>query len=218
MPLSALPITFAPFKRRKNFTDLTGKQFREWTVDSFHGRSTKGKYYYWCVCSCGNKDSIRSDYLTDGISTSCGCVKNYPVHGDCSSGRTPEYRTWCSMKSRCLLTSNSRFSDYGGRGIKVCPEWIENYTQFLSDVGRRPTPQHTIHRIDNDGNYEPRNVRWATKVEQQNFRRNSVRLSFNGREQGVSEWSRELGISRHTIHNRLQRGLSIERVLATFQA
>jgi hypothetical protein len=214
MPLQALPVIFAPFKRRVNFTDLTGKRFQKWLVESFHGRSTKGKYYYWCSCACGTRESVRSDYLTSGISTSCGCSRNYPVHGDCIPGRTPEYRAWCSMKSRCLDEGNKSYKNYGGRGIKICPEWIESYEAFLRDVGRRPSPCLSIHRANNDGNYEPGNVVWASPTIQANHRRSSVFLTFQGKTQSVAQWAREIGINRHTLHSRLNRGSTVEAALS----
>lgn len=80
---------------------------------------------------------------------------------------TPEYRTWTHMKVRCYNKNYESFSNYGGRGIKVCDEWLNDFVAFFNHVGKKPSPQHTLDRIDNDGNYEPGNVRWATKSEQQ---------------------------------------------------
>lgn len=214
MPKPAEPVTFVPWKPRKNFINLSGQTFREWLVVSFEGRSSKGKYYYSCRCSCGKMEIVRSDYLTDGISTSCGCVRNYPVHGDCIPGRTPEYRAWCSMKSRCLDEGNESYKNYGGRGIKICPEWIESYPAFLRDVGRRPNPRLSIHRANNDGNYEPGNVVWAGSVVQANHRRSSVFLTFKGRTLSIAQWAREKGVNRHTLHSWLNRGLTVEAALS----
>ena len=83
-----------------------------------------------------------------------------------NASNTPEYRTWAGMKNRCLNPNNPRYKSYGGRGISVCSEWIESFSAFLSHVGLKPSPLHSIDRINNDGNYEPGNVRWATAKEQ----------------------------------------------------
>lgn len=125
-----------------------------------------------------------------------------------------EYRAWTDMKTRCY---NSRFKDYklyGGRGIKVCIEWLHSFVRFYSDMGPKPTPAHSLDRWPNqDGNYEPANCRWATPQEQaRNFKRNR-KITHSGKTQTLGEWASETGIKREVIADRLNRGWPEEQAL-----
>lgn len=136
------------------------------------------------------------------------------VHGESGwFGSTTEYRIWCSMIHRCENPKNKRFSRYGGRGISVCEAWRESYQTFLRDVGRRPTDEHTLDRIDNDGNYEPGNVRWATRLEQQNNRSDVRRMTLGGETLPLEAWAARLGVSSSTLWSRIYRGWSDEKTL-----
>jgi len=127
--------------------------------------------------------------------------------------RPPEYWVWKAMKDRCLRSTHKSFPNYGGRGISVCKTWLESFPQFLADMGQRPSPEHSIEREDNDGNYEPGNCVWALQSKQINNRRTTVRLTFRGETKSVSEWALELGFSLRLLQCRLQRGWSIDRTL-----
>lgn len=139
-------------------------------------------------------------------------------HGDARQGvnRAPEYRTWSMIKNRCLNEKTPDYQDYGGRGISIHPRWL-SYETFLLDVGRRPTSGMTIDRFpNNDGNYEPGNVRWASAKDQARNRRSSRILTFRGKSATEAEWVEILGINQGTLSSRINRyGWSIERALST---
>lgn len=128
-------------------------------------------------------------------------------HGDSTrTYRAPEYAAWRSMKSRCCDPRSKSYYQYGGRGITICEQWRKSYKQFLADVGRRPSPLHSLDRYpDNNGNYEPGNVRWATPEEQMRNTRWNRYLTINGETRCVSEWSVISGVAVHTIYSRLNK-------------
>lgn len=126
------------------------------------------------------------------------------------------YNAWYDMVHRCDDPQHPAYKDYGGRGIKVCPQWRSNFEQFCKDVGPRPSTQHSIERIDNQRGYGPRNVRWATKSEQANNRRSNCLLTYQGRTQTAVQWARELfPHNPHRIQTRLCKGWPVERALTT---
>ncbi len=128
---------------------------------------------------------------------------------------TLEYAAWRAMRSRCTDPRNKRFYGYGGRGIRVCPEWDVSFVAFISDMGRRPSSQHSLDRIDNDGNYEPGNCRWATRKEQDANRGNLTLMTWNGETKSVTAWAEVTGLPKHTIYVRVWRGWPADRALST---
>ena len=127
---------------------------------------------------------------------------------------TPEYAAWRSMKRRCYAPNCSQYHNYGGRGIEVCPEWKDSFIQFREDMGLKPSPKHSLDRIDTDGNYSPDNCRWATAQEQMANVRYNRKLTFQGRTLCLAEWSREVGIKDATIRKRLDiHGYTVEEAL-----
>lgn len=152
--------------------DLTGKRFGRWTVLKRDENKTTRDSYWLCQCSCGTTRSVVRQYLQDGTSQSCGCLRAELLtsHG---MYKSPEYTAWYSLIQRCTNQNNPRYPSYGGRGIEVCERWQNSFIDFYDDMGPRPSKNHSIDRINNDGNYEPSNCRWTTRKVQQNNRRNS---------------------------------------------
>jgi hypothetical protein len=147
--------------------DITGQKFGRLLVLSYAGTRQK-KTHWLCRCECGTEKIIGTKYLRRGTTVSCGCHRKElrRKHDEGRRPWTPEYRAWCDLRFRCNNPKYKQYKDYGGRGISVCERW-DNYENFLADMGRRPSPKHSIDRWPNpDGNYEPSNCRWATRLEQ----------------------------------------------------
>lgn len=157
-----------------------GEQYGRLTVlEQALGRTDKsGNRYYLCECACGNHTTVRGRNLRNGNTKSCGCLKAETAAQNSKVGarrggasRHPLYGCWRAMLHRCDVPANPAYPRYGGRGITVCPKWREDPFAFYAHMGPRPAG-HSLDRIDNDGNYEPGNVRWATRTEQQYNRAN----------------------------------------------
>lgn len=120
--------------------------------------------------------------------------------------KTPTYKVWESLLSRCYNPNNSRYHRYGGRGIGVCDEWRHSFETFLIDMGKSPDGMQ-LDRMDNDQGYSKSNCRWATRTEQQNNTRRNRHITAFGKTQTISQWSREIGVSRFAIRDRLDKGM-----------
>jgi hypothetical protein len=152
--------------------DLTGRKFGRWAViERAHTRLGKVRWLCRCECDRGSQWTVSATSLLRGTSRSCGCLRRRPAwnrsHGESGhSFYSVEYNAWIAMKQRCFNSNYVAYARYGGRGIKVCDRWLDSFEAFLADMGRRPSDRRSLDRIDNSGDYEPANCRWATPVQQ----------------------------------------------------
>lgn len=206
--------------------DLTGHTYGRWTVIGPHHT----KPGYWAVrCICGNAGRVSRIELRCGGSKSCGCLRRdhaatLSAHHPAISTNTVDrrrsdpslnkvYRAWCSIKRRCLNPNSVEYHHYGGRGIKVCHNWCHSFYSFLYDMGRPPSPQHTIDRIDNDKGYSPTNCRWATPAQQGTNRRNTRFLTIGEATKPLSVWAHDAGLPTSVVNNRRLRGWEPDTLL-----
>lgn len=196
-----------------------GDKFGRLTVIGFCGvQMVSGKHnrVWKCKCECGNIVDVIGSKLSGGQKRSCGCLmiehlKESPkTHG---KSHSKEFNAWQRMKQRCYTKGCDSYKFYGARGIKVCDRWLHSFENFLADMGEAPKG-YSIDRIDPDGDYCPENCRWASIREQQNNKRNTFFITFNGITKPLSYWSETLGIKPNTIHARIRYlHWSIEKAL-----
>lgn len=179
--------------------------------------------HFECLCDCGKTIEVSLNSFRSGNSTSCGCynkqriVEQFTTHGEGSkkNGLTAEYRTWTEIKKRCNSNTRADRQYYSKKGISVCPEWENSYEAFLADMGRKPSPKHTLDRIDNSKGYFRENCRWATMAMQTINKTNNRVLSYRGVSKTMREWATDLQVNYFTLRTRLHDGWSIERAFET---
>lgn len=200
------------------------------TVLSAHKTELRGgriRHFYKCYCTCGViQQSVEHYQLKLKKVVSCGCFMRevcrklgllMATHGEGRHGHcTTEYRIWTGIKARCFNPNDKAYKWYGGRGITMCDRWNKSFEDFLKDIGRRPSALYSLDRYpNNDGNYEPGNVRWATDGEQIRNSRVAHNICFNGQTKCIAEWASSVNISHGALYQRISSGWNIEKALNT---
>lgn len=204
-------------------SQLIGLRYGRLLVLSRAGFNAYGTIRWKCICDCGAEKIVETGGLSTGSVRSCGCLRRdataqrFTKHG-ATKGRkwSPEFSAWQGMLGRCSDHSKN-FLWYGARGISVCPRWQESFENFLADMGERPSSRHSLDRINNDGNYEPSNCRWATTVEQGNNRGNNHYLTYKGVEMTLTQAIRSAGniVDGPTCRYRIRRGWPVDAAVET---
>ena len=198
-----------------NFKNLTGKKFGRLTVIGVSRKVESGnreRYYWRCKCDCGNEKEVRTDCLTSGLVKACGCLKkdqdkiNLTKYHKHKLSHTKLWDTYYGMKSRCYDKTDKRYSDYGGRGIEICPEWLENFENFVSwSLENGFDDNLQIDRIDNDSGYSPQNCRWISIKENCRNRRSNVMIEYQGKMITLVELSEILNIPYKTAYSKYRK-------------
>ena len=196
------------------FIDLAGMKFNRWTVIEKVGKEAQG-IVWMCRCDCGTEKTVSGGNLRSGLSKSCGCwnleqVRSAKKHG---MSKSPEFKVWKLMRNRCNNTDSPDYPRWGGRGIRVCPRWDASFSDFYADMGPRPDGT-SIERMDNNGNYDPGNCKWATDEEQAHNKRNNRVLVGMGKTQLLCDWAKETGISASLLHYHLKQGKTMDEIIA----
>jgi hypothetical protein len=198
------------------YKDITGLRFGRLTAVRPHSRNQYKRWDWEYRCDCGGSIVRDGGSVTSGNVRSCGCLRREVASAKAATHRrtgTPIHRTWAHMLRRCRSPDEAMWHRYGGRGIKVCERW-NSFENFLADVGERPSQEYSLDRINNDGNYEPGNVRWATALTQQNNKERNRKVEYKGRLVGLTELAALTGIALNTLDTRWCRGWRGERLYA----
>lgn len=193
--------------------DETGNVYTKLTVIEFAGNTKSGDSRWKCLCECGNTTVVARGDLCKRSIKSCGCHR--ASSGGACSGRkkSPEYTSWQEMKRRCYNPKAPYYEIYGGRGITVCQRWLDAFVNFIEDMGTKPFPEATIHRIDGDTGYEKDNCKWASKEEQGLHTSKTIKILHNGELTSMRGLARKLGIVHRTISRRLEQGWTMESII-----
>lgn len=183
-------------------------------------QNIKHKRVFWlCKCDCGNETVVASHNLQSGTTKSCGCWHDESariIHTKHSKINTRLYGIWLCMKNRCYHKSHKEYNHYGGKGITICDEWLNDFETFYNWANENGYNDNlTIDRIDNNKGYSPDNCRWATRTEQTRNRTNTIFLTYNGTTLPMAEWCEKTGLSYSAVRLRLERGWDVEKTLTT---
>ncbi len=199
--------------QKRDYPSYTGKRFERLLILGMSHQGTCGAFFAKTLCDCGTKKSIRYGDMIKGSTKSCGCLqKEKPSRLSHNETGTRLYSIWHLMKGRCSCKSYSHYESYGGRGIKVCAEWMD-YEPFRDWALRAGYEKNlTIDRINNDGNYEPGNCRWVDWYCQANNTRKNIYIEHEGKVMTPAQWAREKGLHPQTVYSRIQKGLSVDEL------
>ena len=195
--------------------NLSGQRFERWLVISEAGADKFRNILWLCRCNCGNERIVAGSSLRSGHTKSCGCLARevaremLTTHG---VSRTVEYSAWNDARYRCTNPKNDSWARYGGRGIQFK---LPDFQEFFEHIGPRPSPKHSLDRIDNKGHYAIGNIRWGTKKIQDRNRRSNRWLFYMGETLCVTDWTEKLGFKEGVVLSRLNRGWTVERALGT---
>lgn len=201
----------------KERIDLIGKHFGKLLVLEKLKRQNDSHPYYKCVCECGNTTIVRSNALTCGNTKTCGCSRHESKNTTHQMSKTRIYKIWTGMKQRCYNRKSKAYDRYGGRGICMCKEWVNDFEPFFKwSLNNGYSKCLSIDRIDVDGNYEPSNCRWASDKQQSDNKRCNINITMNGKTQDLQQWCDEYGINRSTVNTRVRiMGWSYEKSITT---
>ena len=198
------------------FKDMTGNKYGRLTAIKRVHKDGFNRVCWLSKCDCGNELIVTSDNLRNGHTKSCGCLKEetsrklLTTHG---LSETRMYKIYKDMKTRTTNKNCPEYKNYGGRGIKICDEWLSDFRKFYYwSINNGYKDELTIDRIDVNGNYEPSNCRWTTQKVQQNNRTNNHNITYNGETHTMKQWAERLGIKYKTLERRINAyHLTIEK-------
>lgn len=203
----------------RNSTEQVGKRFGRLQVVAWGGHKIRGSLLLTCFCDCGTWKHVKELDLLSGHSRSCGCLHHEQI-GDMMRTHglsiSKEHAAWRSMKERCHNPRYIGFKNYGGRGIKICDRWLNSFENFYADMGPKPSPRLTLHRVNNDGDYCKENCVWATRKVQGRAKTNTLWIEYKGVRKALSEWAEELGLRYGMLIVRIQKlGWTPEKAFTT---
>lgn len=189
--------------------DYSGEKY--WHLEVLRlveGKRHLGQRVWLCRCVCGKELEIPQTGIKRQTPRSCGCRR-----GQCNGvSNLPEYDIWLGIKARCFNAANTGYEYYGGRGITMCQEWKNSFLRFYGDVGPRPSPLHTVERVNHNGHYEPGNVRWIPMSEQSQNRRGLIMITIGDTTSCLAVWCRRFRVGYQCAYIRIKRGLPLQEV------
>jgi hypothetical protein len=197
--------------------NMVGLKFGRLTVLVF-SHKIKEQLYWVCNCTCGRVAVVNGSHMRSGNTKSCGCLHKDASKRVCfqtthNESNSRLHSIWRGIKKRCLNPNAGNYSDYGGRGITVCAEWVNSYEKFRDDMGHPPFVGASIDRIDNEKGYSKENCRWATVIEQRHNVRSNINLTYEGETHCLAEWARIKKMNEQTLYCRIRKGWDVADAL-----